>query len=150
MAEAAVRRRHAQCEARAGRRNELTMSLAVVLASACWERDQRNEARSLLALCFDVSGRNGELIWSERSYLTQARIAVADHCEPRAFALLEALTGIGVSQGILSTQLQGLLERIRPHAARQRSDQCRDLLAIVEAQFASITAAATPTLPIGR
>jgi LuxR family maltose regulon positive regulatory protein len=148
LADAAVRRRHAQCEARAGRRNELTMSLAVVLASACWERDQRDEARNLLALRFDVSGRNGELIWSERSYLTQARIAAADNCEPRAFALLEALTGIGVSQGILSTHLQGLLERIRLHAARQRSDQCRDLLAIVEAQFASITAAAAPTPPL--
>jgi LuxR family transcriptional regulator, maltose regulon positive regulatory protein len=148
LADAAVRRRHAQCEARAGRRNELTMTLAVVLASACWERDQRDEARSLLALRFDISGRNGELIWSERSYLTQARIAVADNCEPRAFALLEALSGIGVKQGILSTQLLGLLERIRLHAARQRSDQCRDLLAIVEAQFTSSTASTSATQPL--
>jgi LuxR family maltose regulon positive regulatory protein len=148
LADAAVRRRHAQCEARAGRRNELTMTLAVVLASACWERDQRDEARSLLALRFDVSGRNGELIWSERSYLTQARIAAADNCEPRAFALLEALTGIGVSQAIISTQLLALLERIRLHAARQRSDQCRDLLAIVEAQFTLSATSAAPTPPL--
>jgi len=144
LADASVRRRHAQCETRAGRRNELTMTLAVVLASACWERDQRDEARTLLALRFDVSGRNGELIWSERSYLTQARIAVADNCEPRAFALLESLTNIGVSQGILSTHLQALLERIRLHAARQRSDQCHDLLSLVETQLAPSTA--TPAL----
>ncbi len=138
LADAAVRRRHAQCESRAGRRNELTMSLAAVLASACWERDQRDEARSLLALRFDVSGRSGELIWSERSYLTQARIAAADNCEPRAFALLEALSRIGLSQDILSTHLQGLLERIRLHAARQRSEQCRALLANLETLLAPL------------
>jgi LuxR family maltose regulon positive regulatory protein len=146
LAEAAVRRRYAQCEARAGRRNELTMTLAAVLASACWERDQRDEARTLLALRFDVSGRSGELMWSERSYLTQARIAAADNCEPRAFALLEALTGIGASQGILSTHLLGLLERIRLHAARQRSDQCRALLTHLEAQLAQTTALAASGL----
>ncbi|MBX9756502.1 MAG: LuxR C-terminal-related transcriptional regulator [Pseudomonadaceae bacterium] len=135
LAEAAVRRRYGECEARAGRRNELTMTLAAVLASACWERDQRSEARTLLAARFDLSGRSGELMWSERSYLTQARIAAADGCEPRAFALLEALTAVGASQGILSTHLLGLLERIRLHATRQRSGQCAALLADLEALF---------------
>ncbi|MDO8697487.1 MAG: LuxR C-terminal-related transcriptional regulator [Pseudomonas sp.] len=135
LAEAAVRRRYSECEARAGRRNELTMTLAAVLASACWERDQRSEARTLLAARFDLSGRSGELMWSERSYLTQARIAAADGCEPRAFALLEALTAVGASQGILSTHLLGLLERIRLHATRQRSGQCAALLADLEALF---------------
>lgn len=134
QAEAAVRRRYVECEARAGRRNELTMTLAAVLASACWERDQRNEARTLLAARFDL-GPNGELMWSERNYLTQARIAAADDCEPRAFALLEALTAVGASQGILSTHLLGLLERIRLHAARQRSGQCAALLGDLEALF---------------
>lgn len=135
LAEAAVRRRHAQCERVAGRRNELTMTLAAVLACACWERDARAEARALLAFRFDMNGRSGGIMWSERSYLTLASIAAAEGDEPRAFALLEGLSGIGSSQGILSTRLLSLTERIRLHASRQRSGQCTALLANLEQLF---------------
>ena len=44
-------------------------------------------------------------------------------------------TAVGASQGILSTHLLGLLERIRLHATRQRSGQCAALLADLEALF---------------
>ncbi len=142
-AEAAVRRRYAECESIAGRSNGLTKSLASVLATACWERDERAEARSLLAFRFDLDGRPGGIMWSERSYLTQASIAAAEGDENRAFALLEALAGIGSTQGILSTRLLSLVERIRLHAARHRTGQCLALLASLDRLFAQ-EAAATP------
>lgn len=135
LAETVLQRRHAQCEAVAGRRNELTMSLAALLATSYWERDARPKARALLALRFDLDERSGGVMWSERSYLTQATIAVADGNEPHAFALLEALSGIGTRQGILSTRLLSLVERIRLHAARQRSGQCAALLATLESLY---------------
>ncbi len=136
LADDAVRRRHALCEVVAGRRNELTMALASVLAAACWERDARDEARALLAFRFNLSERPGSLMWSERSYLVQASIAASEGDEPRAFALLESLTSIGTSQGILSIRLLSLVERIRLHAARHRSGQCLALLEDLDNLFA--------------
>ena len=128
LADAAVRRRYALCEVAAGRRNELTMALANVLAAACWERDSRDEARALLAFRFNLIERPDSLMWSERSYLVLASIAASEGDESRAFALLEALTNIGATQGILSIRLQSLTERIRLHAARHRAGQCAPLL----------------------
>ncbi len=143
-AENAVRRRYAECESVAGRSNGLTKSLASVLATACWERDERAEARALLAFRFDLDGRTGGIMWSERSYLTQASIAAAEGDEHRAFALLEALAGLSSTQGILSTRLLSLVERIRLHAARHRTGQCKALLASLDKLFAQ-EAASTPT-----
>ena len=128
LADNAVRRQHALCEVVAGRRNELTMALASILAAACWERDARDEARALLAFRFNLSDRAGSLMWSERSYMVQASIAAYDGDEQRAFALLEALTSIGTTQGILSIRLMSKLERIRLHAVRHRVVQCNSLL----------------------
>ena len=128
LAEDALRRRHALCEVVAGRRNEMTMALASILAAACWERDARDEARALLAFRFNLNERPGSLMWSESSYMVQARIAASEGDEPRAFALLEALSSLGTSQGILSIRLMSLTERIRLHAARHRIGQCTKLL----------------------
>ena len=136
LADDAVRRQHAHCEVVAGRRNELTMALASILAAACWERDARDEARALLAFRFNLSDRAGSLMWSERSYMVQASIAANDGDEPRAFALLEALTSIGTTQGILSIRLMGMVERIRLHAARHRTGQCQTLLDDLDSLFA--------------
>lgn len=136
LADDAVRRRHALCEVVAGRRNELTMALASILAAACWERDARDEARALLAFRFNLGDRAGSLMWSERSYMVQASIAAYDGDEPRAFALLEALTSIGTTQSILSIRLMSMVERIRLHAAKHRSGQCSTLLQDMDALFA--------------
>lgn len=136
LADDAVRRRHALCEVVAGRRNELTMALASILAAACWERDERDEARALLAFRFNLSERAGSLMWSERSYMVQASIAASEGDEPRAFALLEALTSIGTTQGILSIRLMSMVERIRLHAARHRMGQCTTLLEDMDNLFA--------------
>ncbi|MBF7728498.1 LuxR C-terminal-related transcriptional regulator [Pseudomonas sp. N040] len=135
LADAAVRRRYAVCETVAGRRNELTMALAGVLAAACWEQDARAEARALLAFRFNLGDRPDSLMWSERSYLIQASIAVSEGDETRAFALLEALTSVGTSQDILSIRLLSLVERIRLHAARHRVGQCAALLADMDSLF---------------
>lgn len=135
LADAAVRRRHALCEVVAGRRNELTMALASVLAAACWERDSRDEARALLAFRFNLLERPDSLVWSERSYLVLASIAASEGDEPRAFVLLEALTSIGTTQNILSIRLLGLVERIRLHAAKHRVQQCTSLLEQLDSLF---------------
>ena len=136
LADDAVRRQHALCEVAAGRRNELTMALASILAAACWESDARDDARALLAFRFNLSDRAGSLMWSERSYMVQASIAAYDGDEPRAFALLEALTSIGTTQGILSIRLMSMVERIRLHAARHRIVQCASLLEDLDTLFA--------------
>jgi LuxR family maltose regulon positive regulatory protein len=128
QAESAARRQHARCERIAGRRNEMTMALASVLANACWERDARDEARALLAFRLDLERGTDSLLPSERSYLTLAAISASDGNEARAFALLEALGGLGSKQDVLSIRLLSKLERIRLHASRQRSSQCQLLL----------------------
>jgi LuxR family maltose regulon positive regulatory protein len=154
LAEDAVRRRHALCEVVAGRRNEMTMALASVLAAACWERDARDEARALLAFRFNLNERPGSMMWSERSYLVQASIAASEGDEPRAFSLLEALTSVGTSQGILSIRLMGLTERIRMHAARHRTGQCTKLLEDLDnlftQEFTFVPAALHPLLHLYR
>lgn len=135
LADAAVRRRHAHCEVVAGRRNELTMALASVLAAACWERDSRDEARALLAFRYNLIERPDSLMWNERSYLVLASIAASEGDEPRAFALLEALTNIGVTQNVLSIRLLSMVERIRLHACRHRIEQCTTLLEDLDSLF---------------
>lgn len=136
LADDTVRRQHAVCELTAGRRNELTISLASVLAFACWDRDQRERARALLAFSFKISAQAGMFIWNEYGYLVQAYLASNKGDVPRAFAVLEDLDNLGIQQHILSVRLLSFAERIRLHAANHSHAQCRRLLEQMECLFA--------------
>jgi LuxR family transcriptional regulator, maltose regulon positive regulatory protein len=128
LAEQAVRLQHARWEGSVGRRGQWTTMLGTLLAAACWQRDLREEARTLLADRLDVIEQGTAPDGIIYAYRTLARIALAAGDEVRGLAYLEALEAVGETRGLIRLSVSGLAERIRVHAARQRPGQAAALL----------------------
>ena len=148
LAKPVLRARLGLSETLTGRRGQWTAMLGAVLAAACWEGDERDEARALLANRLDVVeiGTMPEAICY--AYQTLARMAAVDGDEARAFALLESLAGIGATRGLVRLKVMSLVERIRLHAARQRPGQCLALLAQMEPLLQDPAAVSAVLMPL--
>ncbi len=134
----------ARAEGDLGRRSPLPCMLAAVLAAACWERDQPDEAGALLANRLDVLERSALPEAVLLGYRTMARIAGAEGAEHRALELLGAMDAVGVTRRLPRLRIASLADQVRLHARRFRAETCRELCAQIDALLAE------PGMPQGR
>lgn len=144
LAEKLLRPMLARTEADLGRRSPFTCMLAAVLAAACWERNQPDEAASLLANRLDVLERTGVPDAVLLGYRTMARVAAAEGAEHRALELLGAMDAVGVTRRLPRLRIASLAEQVRLHARRFRPETCRELCTRIDAQFAESDAPSRP------
>ena len=134
----------ARAEADLGRRSPFTCMLAAVLAAAVSERDHPVEAAAMLANRMDVLERSGLPETVLLGYRTLARAAMADGAEHRAIELLGAMDAIGSARGLPRLRIASLVEQVRMHARRFRTETCRELCLKIDELLAD------PALPQGR
>ena len=148
LAERALRMNHARFDAM-GRRHWWIGSRATPLAAACWERDARDEVRTLLADRLDIVGGPSTLPDAACfGYETLARLAVAGGDQARAFQLLEELASLGSARGLLRCQVVSLGERIRLNAAAGHPQRCATLGAELAELFDDPDPAFLPLMPL--
>lgn len=148
LAERALRTNHARFDA-LGRRHLWVTARATVLAAACWDRDARDEVRTLLADRLDIIGGPAALPYAAcLGYQTLARLAAEDGDQSRAFQLLEELTSLGSARGLLRCQVVSLAERIRLNAAAGQPQRCAALGAELAALFGDPEPAFLPLMPL--
>jgi LuxR family maltose regulon positive regulatory protein len=126
----------AQAEAELGRRSAFASMAASLLATAVWEGDRPAEAAALLADRLDVIERHGLPDTVLLGYRTMARIAVAEEAEHRAIELLGALHAAGRARSLPRLCLVSLVDQVRMHARRFRSETCQAICAQIEALLA--------------
>jgi LuxR family maltose regulon positive regulatory protein len=148
LAEQAARLQVARWEGQVGRRGQWTCMIAGVMAIACWQRDLREEARTLLAHRLDVIEQNTGPDGLAYAYRTLAQMAAVEGDEARAFACLEALAALGTSRNLTRFVVISLAERLRLHVVGQRPGQAALLLSELEAVFdqADVCSALEPLL----
>ena len=137
----------AQAEGDLGRRNPFTCMLAALLAAALWERNEPEEAAGLLANRLDVLERSALPEAVLLGFRTVARIASTEGAEHRALELLGALEAVGVARRLPRLRVASLVDQVRLHARRFRTETCRDLCARIDALLAD---PATPQGPLWR
>ena len=136
LAEKLLRPTLARAELDLGRRSPFTCMLAAVLAAACWERNQPDEAGALLANRLDVLERSALPEAVLLGYRTIARIAAAEGAEHRALELLGAMDAVGVTRRLPRLCIASLADQVRLHARRFRPETCRELCAQIDARLA--------------
>ena len=114
----------ARADDESGRRSPLSVTLAVALATARWERNETGEAAALLANRLDVLERRAPPDAIIMGYVTAARVAALGGNEQRALDLLDGLFALGESRRVPRLGIAALGERMRLHAMRGRSDLC--------------------------
>ncbi|CAG4883668.1 ATP-dependent transcriptional regulator, MalT-like, LuxR family [Georgfuchsia toluolica] len=129
-----------------GRRHPLSSMLSALLAAAVYERDELDEAVTLLANRLDVLERVGTPETALLGYRTAARIAAAQGMEHRALDLLEALHAIGVSRSLPRLCIVSFAEQARLHAGRFRAETCRMLVERMDKTIAMPSVAEKPLL----
>ena len=143
LAEKLLRPALAAAEGDLGRRSSFASMLAAILAAALWERDQPEEAATLLANRLDVIERGALPECVLLAFRTLARMAAAGGSEHRAAELLEALDAVGLSRRLPRLRIASLAEQVRIHAQRFRGETCSELCKRLDAQIAD------PTMPQG-
>ncbi len=126
----------AQAEAELGRRSAFASMAASLLAAAVWEGDRPVEATALLANRLDVIERHGLPDTVLLGYRTMARIAVAEGADHRAIELLGALRAAGRARSLPRLCFVSLVDQVRMHARRFRSETCQAICAEIEALLA--------------
>jgi LuxR family maltose regulon positive regulatory protein len=125
----------ASAESVLGHRHPLAAMAAAVLAAAVFEAGDIDEARLLLANRLDVLERSAIPDILLLGYTTAARVAAAQGQEHRALDLCDALFAAGRHRRLPRVCVAALGEQIGLHAAGQRPDTCRRLLAELEAEL---------------
>ena len=143
LAENLLRPALAAAEGELGRRSSFASMLAAMLAAALWERDQPEEAATLLANRLDVIERSALPECVLLAFRTLARMAAAGGSEHRAAELLEALDAVGQSRRLPRLRIASLAEQVRIHARRFRGETCSELCKQLDAQLAD------PAMPQG-
>ncbi|WP_395702299.1 LuxR C-terminal-related transcriptional regulator [Aquabacterium sp.] len=147
QAEALLRPTLARAEAELGRRSPFACMLAALLAAALWERDRPAEAGALLANRLDVLERHALPEAVLLGYRTMARMAIAEGAEHRALELLGAMEAVGRARTLPRLRVAALVEQVRLHARRFRSETCEALCRQIDALLAE---AALPAGPLWR
>jgi LuxR family maltose regulon positive regulatory protein len=109
-----------KAEARLGRRNSTTCMLAALMARACWETDQAEEAALVLAGRIPVIERYGTPEIINEAYFVQARLACDKGQQDRAITVLESLYTLGKVRGLTRLQICATAELAKLHARNSR------------------------------
>ncbi|HSI55342.1 MAG TPA: LuxR C-terminal-related transcriptional regulator [Ramlibacter sp.] len=136
LAEKLLRPTMARAEGDLGRRSPFVCMLAAVLAAATWERNSPDEAGALLANRLDVLERSGLPEAVLLAYRTMARMAGAEGAEHRALELLGAMDALGVTRNLPRLRIVSLVEQVRLHARRFRSETCVELCVAIDGLLA--------------
>lgn len=134
----------AKADGHLGRRHPLSCMLAALLAAVAYERDRTDEAAALLANRLDVLERSATPDTALYGYRTAARVAAAQGTEHRALDLLEELFAMAEERQMPRLCAASLLEQVRLHAARYRSETCRELTDRLDAIVTRCDLAARP------
>jgi LuxR family maltose regulon positive regulatory protein len=137
LSEGVLRHALADADAELGRRHPLSCMIAALQATAAYEQDRLEAASELLANRLDVLERAGAPETVLLGYRTAARIAAAQGMEHRALDLLDALHAAGQVRRLPRLCLASLVEQVRIHAGRYRSETCRSLLARLDETIAA-------------
>lgn len=127
LAEHALRPALARAEERMGRRSPITCMLAALLANACWELGRSDEARTLLALRFDVLERYGLPDVLISAHFTLAALASSEGQQDQALSLLESLSALGETRNMPRLRVTAMLELIKLHLKHGRLDTATKL-----------------------
>jgi LuxR family transcriptional regulator, maltose regulon positive regulatory protein len=150
LAEEVLRPALVRAEERMDRRNLVACMLAALLAQARWDSGDDDEPAALLTLRLDVLERQGLPDPLLSVYLTLARIAEHAGHQDKALSLLEALRTLGVARNMPRLQFAAQCELVRLHAHEGRVETAhqlsRELVALFEAQRASLSQTQTPWL----
>ena len=122
LAEQVLRSAMQKVEAQLGRKNPSSCMLAALLAKACWELGEANEAALILADRVNIIERKGMPETLMTAYLVQARLAEHAQRQDQALATLESLRVIGQQRGFLRFEIAALCELARLHARHARSE----------------------------
>ncbi len=126
-AEAALRASLLQAEQDIGRRSPVAVMLASALATVLLERDESQEALTVLANRLDVVERMATPDVIVMGFVCSARLAAQQGQAHRGQYLLDTLFALGEERGIPRFCMQSLGEQIRLHSLRGRADTCRSL-----------------------
>jgi LuxR family maltose regulon positive regulatory protein len=128
-AEESLRASLLRIEASTGRRSPIAVELAAALAAALWDRDQLDEAGTVLANRLDILEKRGIPEATIMGFTVAARVAAASGLERRAHDLLDSLFSLGELRHLPRLCICSLAEQIRMHALRHRKEACATLLA---------------------
>ncbi len=127
LADEVLRPALAATEVCLGRRHPLSCMFAALLAGVAYERDSLDEAAALLANRLDVLEHVGAPEATLVGYRSAARVAAAQGAEHRALDTLEALFAVGIARRLPRLCVASLVDQVRMHAGRFRSETCRVL-----------------------
>lgn len=137
LSEGVLRHALADADAELGRRHPLSCMIAALQATAAYEQDHIEAASELLANRLDVLERAGTPETVLLGYRTAARIAAAQGMEHRALDLLDALHAAGQARHLPRLCVASLVEQVRIHAGRYRSETCRSLMTRLDETIAA-------------
>lgn len=126
-AEANLRESLLRAEQDIGRRSSVAVRMACGLATALYERDEIQEAATVLANRLDVVEHLSSPDAIVLGFLTASRLASAQGQAHRSHDLLEALFALGEERGIARFCLVALGEQIRLNAHHGRGETCQAL-----------------------
>jgi LuxR family maltose regulon positive regulatory protein len=121
-----------------GRRSPVGAMLAATLSAALWNRDQPEQAATVLANQLDAIERAGPPDTVITAYQCAARLAMLRNDERGAVDLLEYLFALGDARNIPRLCIASLTEQIRMHARRARAETCASLLARLTAALPAV------------
>jgi len=124
-AESALRGTLLHAERDIGRRSSVAILLACSLATVLLERDQPDEAATVLANRMDRVECLASPDAIVAGFVTAARLATLQGQSHRCQDLLEALHALGEERGIPRFCMVSLGEQIRLHAIQGRADTCQ-------------------------
>jgi len=120
MAEHVLRPAVIRAEERMDRRSPVACSLAVLLATVCWEQGDLEEAKALMAMRLDVVERYGIPDVLIYAHCTLAGIAEASGRQDQAIELFEALNAHGELRGMSRLRAVAQLELVKLHIRHGR------------------------------
>ena len=127
LAEQTLRPALVRAEERMGRRSPIACMLAALLAYACWELGNAEEAKALLALRFDVLERYTLPDVLVAAHYTLAALASMDGHQDQALSVLESLSTLGETRNLPRLRITAKLELVKLHLRHGRLDAAANL-----------------------
>ncbi len=133
LAEGVLRPALLRAEERLGRRHPMACMTAALLAQACWELGQDDEACALLVDRLDILVQSGLPDPLLAAWRTQVRLAEHEGRQGQALALLDGLRALGQNRQMPRLQVAALADLVRVHARHGRAGMARSVCAELEA-----------------
>lgn len=124
-AQAALRSSLLRADQDIGQRSPVTVMLACCLAAVLYERNEIDEAVTVLANRLDIVERLASPDTIVMGFLTASRLAMLQGQRGRGHDVLHALFALGEARGVPRFCIASLGEQIRLNALQGRADTCQ-------------------------